>query len=763
MDNQNRFLGWLGSLAAVAAAFSVFLGATVVLGWHFEISLLVQIIPGFATMQYNSALGFLLGGMGLLGALSRRPAVYLTCGGFLALLGSLTLTQYSFSIDLGIDQFFLEHYILVGSSQPGRMGPNTALCFLLCGLAILSISPRFSNNTRHLILGVLGSTIMALGTVAVIGYLGHLEPAYGWGNLSHMALHTALGFITLGAGFFLTAWMDSVSDESELPEWLYLAISMGVTILALAFWKALSEQEILQNAGPSYFPVLALALGLVTAFFLGLTLRLAQATRTRAHALEQVNQLLQEEAFERQTVEKELRESREHYRTLNNELEDRVVERTEALSSLNQNLLNEVTSRKKVQNSLTESESRYRSLFEDSPISLWELDLSRFKSFLDIRIKEGAENLQSHFHDHPEDVLKGYSTMQILDVNQGALEMFQAPEKSALLRGFQTLFEADPDQKVFHELIHIVLNKSHASIETQAGTLEGEIRHLSVNLSVAPGFEESLARVFVSILDITQRHAYATRLQAAHDVLEEKVQERTLELQRSNEELEQFAYVASHDLQEPLRMVKSYLGLLERKLHDQLDDTTREFLHFALDGAARMKRMITDLLSYSRVGRKRKALEQVSCKEVLDEVLSNLSVALDECQGQVEHDPLPEIFAVRAEILQLLQNLVGNAVKYRGEQAPRIQVGFQPDHEPPLFFVLDNGLGIDEKARERAFEIFQRLQSRSEASGTGIGLSICKKIVEQYGGKIWVESNPEGGSIFYFSLDYSTKGSPHGQ
>jgi signal transduction histidine kinase len=761
MKNPNRFLSWLGVLGALSATFSVFLGATVILGWHFHIRILVQIHPEFAAMQYNAALGFLLGGMGLIGTLSKRPGAYLTCGFLLTLLGCLTLSQYAFNMDLGIDRLFLEPYILIKTSQPGRMGPNTALCFLLSGLAILSISPKLKLPSRNASLGILGSIIMALGTVAVIGYLGNLEPAYGWGNLSHMALHTALGFITLGAGFFLTAWKDSSDDETELPEWLYLAISIGVIILALAFWMALTEQEGLQSAAPSYFPLLALILGIVTAFFLGLTLRLAQATRTRTHALEQVNQLLQEEVFERQTVEQELRESRGHYRRLNNELEDRVIERTEELSSLNKNLLNEVAYRKKVQNSLTESESRYRSLFEDSPISLWELDLSRFKTFLDISIKEGATDIYSHFYDHPEEILEGYSKIQILDLNQGTLEMFQAEEKTSLLRGFQILFEADPQQKVFQELIRLCLEKSHGYTETQAQTLRGEVLHLSVSLTIAPGFEKSLGRIFVSILDITEKYVYAAKLQAAHDVLEDKIAARTLELRRSNQELEQFAYVASHDLQEPLRMVSSYLGLLERNLKDQLDEKTREFLHFAVDGASRMKGMITDLLTYSRVGRQREALEKVSCEEVLKEVLSNLTVSLKESKAIVTHDPLPEIYAVRGEILQLLQNLVGNAVKYRGDQNPHIKVGWTPDKDPALFYVRDNGLGIDEKSRERVFEIFQRLQSRSQASGTGIGLSICKKIVEQYGGRIWVEGNPQSGSTFYFTLDKTTKGNPH--
>ena len=234
--------------------------------------------------------------------------------------------------------------------------------------------------------------------------------------------------------------------------------------------------------------------------------------------------------------------------------------------------------------------------------------------------------------------------------------------------------------------------------------------------------------------------------------MKSNLQKSTAELKTSNTELERFAYVASHDLQEPLRMVSSFLHLLERKLEGKLDESSKQYIGFATDGAERMKTLIQDLLQYSRVGTSKEAVSKVDCNEVIQSVISLLSLSIRETNATIHVHPLPVIKAVQPQMLQLFQNLIGNALKYHGPAAPQIEVGVAEKGDEYEFYVKDNGIGIDPKFYERIFIIFQRLHNKSDFSGTGIGLSICKKIVERHGGKIRVESEPGKGSTFYFTL-----------
>jgi PAS domain S-box-containing protein len=241
--------------------------------------------------------------------------------------------------------------------------------------------------------------------------------------------------------------------------------------------------------------------------------------------------------------------------------------------------------------------------------------------------------------------------------------------------------------------------------------------------------------------DITDRKKAEAALTEAHD-----------ELTRSNAELEQFAYVASHDLQEPLRMVASYTQLLARRYDDRLDKDAREFMVYIVDGASRMKQLIEDLLAYSRVGTKGIEFKRVSAEAALRRALFNLRSAIDETGAVVTHDPLPTLPADEVQLGQLLQNLIGNALKFRSPAAPRIHIETMESELDWQFEVRDNGIGIEPQYYERIFMVFQRLHNKGEYPGTGIGLAICKKVVERHGGRIWVESRPGEGSSFFFTL-----------
>jgi len=233
---------------------------------------------------------------------------------------------------------------------------------------------------------------------------------------------------------------------------------------------------------------------------------------------------------------------------------------------------------------------------------------------------------------------------------------------------------------------------------------------------------------------------------------EEKLREIATALEKSNADLRQFAYVASHDLQEPLRVVTSYVQLLERNCKGRLDEDADRFIERALSGVKRMQTLITDLLAYARVGTEDRKLESVDCAIVFEQTLANLEAAIKESAAVVTRSALPTLLTNGTHMAQLFQNLIANAIKFRGAGPPQVHVAAEQREHDWLFSVRDNGIGIEAQYAERIFLIFQRLHSRSDYPGTGIGLAICKKIVESQGGRIWFESEPGNGSTFWFTI-----------
>lgn len=227
---------------------------------------------------------------------------------------------------------------------------------------------------------------------------------------------------------------------------------------------------------------------------------------------------------------------------------------------------------------------------------------------------------------------------------------------------------------------------------------------------------------------------------------------RTQELERSNAELEQFAYVASHDLQEPLRMVTSFIQLLEKSFPDQLSPEAKEYMKFAVDGAKRMRDLIDDLLTFSRIDSRSKPLRLCNSEKLVEAVIRKLHDAIEESGAHITHTTLPNLMGDAMQLAQLFENLLSNAIKFRGETAPHIQITAEAQGDFWRFSVQDDGIGIEPRHFSRIFAVFQRLHGRNDYPGTGIGLAICKKIVERHGGTIWVESEPGKGSTFFFTL-----------
>jgi PAS domain S-box-containing protein len=353
---------------------------------------------------------------------------------------------------------------------------------------------------------------------------------------------------------------------------------------------------------------------------------------------------------------------------------------------------------------------------------------------------------------------------QITDVNEATERATGVPRGRLIGSDFSDYFtEPDQARAGYQKVLSDGLIRDYP---LTIRNLAGHTTDVLYNAVVYCNEAGQVQGVFAAARDVTERKRAEAELSRYRDHLEELVQQRTSELEtanthlqhttaelvRSNQELEQFAYVASHDLQEPLRAVTGYLGLIEQQLGDELDDKGRHHVAGAVQGAARMHTLITDLLALSRVGSRGQAFESADLNTVLDQALNGLGVSIQETSATITRDPLPTLRVDAGQIAQVFQNLIGNALKFRGERSPEIRVSAQQKPGQWVFAVRDNGIGIEPQYFERIFLVFQRLHTRQHYPGTGIGLAICKKIVERHDGTIWLESKPDQGSTFCFTI-----------
>ena len=338
------------------------------------------------------------------------------------------------------------------------------------------------------------------------------------------------------------------------------------------------------------------------------------------------------------------------------------------------------------------------------------------------------------------------SNFKVIYWNKMAEKLLGWTEKEALKMHSIDFLKAKFENVNQDKIIEISLTK---------GYYKGEVYYLHKNKTYIPvevntkAFTDEkgeLTSVLTSFYDITTRK---------HN--EKELKETMNRLIRSNKELERFAYVSSHDLQEPLRMVTLFSQLLEKRYKDKLDKDADEFIEYIVEGAQRMKQLIDDLLEYSRVDSQAKEFEKVDIKKVLDNVLANLSISIVEYDVTISYDPLPVVCGDQNQLMQVFQNLIINAIKFHGQNPPKIHISVQKEENEWIFAVSDNGIGIDPEHQKQIFEVFKRLQhNREEYPGSGIGLSIAQKIIIHHGGRIWVESELGEGSTFFFTIPIET-------
>jgi PAS domain S-box-containing protein len=364
--------------------------------------------------------------------------------------------------------------------------------------------------------------------------------------------------------------------------------------------------------------------------------------------------------------------------------------------------------------------------------------------FRDIRQRKRAEREQAWLaaivECSPDAIMSGAPDGKVTTWNPGAEKLYGYAANEIIGKSSSILVPSAKSAEWREILSRMAKGEAIQQYETRRLRKDGTLVDVSLTLSPLRNGPDHSEGISLIARDITESKRITRELE-----------QRTKELERSNAELEQFAYSASHDLQEPLRMVASYVQLLQRRYKGKLDSDADDFIAYAVDGATRMKRLINDLLTYSRAGRG-KPPKPVKVTSALDWALSNLSLAIEESSATVTRDAMPIVMSDESQLGELFQNLIGNAIKFRGAEPLKIHVGAKREGNEWLFTVRDNGIGIEPQYFSRIFLMFQRLHGRQEYPGTGIGLAICRRIVEHQAGRIWVESTPGDGTIFFFTI-----------
>jgi PAS domain S-box-containing protein len=787
-----------------AGIFVMLIGVVGLLGWIFDIEIFKQFLHRGIAIRANTAIALLLAGLSLcLFILDQQhrwtQRVGQVCAGLVLLVGVLSLSEHLAGWNLGIDQIiFHDQPGPPGSLPPGRPGPPASLCFILGGIALLFLQERPKKN--HALLQILALGIGLIAAPGLIGYAYGAESLYGIAQYTAIAVHTALALMVLSAGILFAHPEEGIASlvydkgiggniaRRLLPPAIFVPLVLG--------WFRLRGEE------QGYFiAAFGTAVMMLIMIFLLSSLVLRAAAESR-----------QSERLQKQSEEALL--------TANQELEERVVERTDemraafryARSLLEASLdplvtishegkvtdVNQATelatgvSRERLIGSdfsgyFTEphkaNEGYMKVLAEglvrDYPLTIRHVSGGTMDVLYNATVyKNEAGEVQGVFaaarditeRKKAEQDLRAASLYarglleasldplvtispggNITDVNQ-ATEIATGVGRDVLIGSVFSSYFTEP-QKADEGYRKVISEGYVRDYPLTIRHVSGGTMDVLYNATVYKNEAGEVQGVFAAARDITERKRAEEELSHYREHLEELVTQRTDELSRSNRDLEQFAYAASHDLQEPLRMISGYLQLLSDRYKGQLDEKADKYIDYSVDGAARMSVLIRDLLDYSRVNTRGEELRNVDCNKAFQSAMRNLDTAIKESGAAITHDSLPVLSADQTQLAQLFQNLVGNAIKFRSpERPPQIHVSVRKDQTHWIFRVQDNGIGFEQQYEDKIFMIFQRLHGRGQYPGTGIGLAICKRIIERHGGKIWADSEPDKGTSFFFTI-----------
>lgn len=789
------------TLVLPIAAFLILLGAFVLLGWAAGSAAMVRILPSSVAMGFNAAAAFVVVGFVLLSRQRVGPAwrhLRLGLATALIVLFSIILIEHWLDTSLGVDWVRLHQTVADNNPRPGRVAPNTSLAFLLTGLVFLLLEGRRTIRARGA--RFFTYVIFAIGIAGLLGYVLELEWLYQWYRFNRMALPTAIGVCAMAIALLLTiraADHRSTTDLRDVDKKIVARSTAILGLLAAAF--AISGFALMRTGVEEVMRqnLMQAAKNTRQLFQTSLEqhLRMAKAVSNRPGLLQNMAAL---QAHPDDTKAREnivaVQQSFLPLGFTRLDLYDAkgqpiTAPRTDAVSTLSVPLTTQPFHSELVWKDTYLLRNRIPLSWRDQvigfaiteqPITALSnsashlpgagatdefrlcvraaerlrcfpsrldrsvLDVPFFKqgkpSFPVARAILGEEGVTSvaDYRRHP--VLAAYVT---IEANRLGLVMKQDIEE---------LFQ--PLRQRLAALIGLIAVLVFAS----AYILRSSIRPLAAQLlNAETEARKNAAALGVSMNALKQStddlRASETEVRTLNSELEQRVNVRTAELTRANEDLNQFAYAASHDLQEPLRNVSLYSQLMARRYSGKLDKDADTYLGFISQSAQRMQQLLRDVLNYTQVatGVSEPMEQPLDAQLGLDAALENLHAAILESGAEITHDKLPAVYLYQAHLVQLFQNLIGNAIKYRSETALKVHIGARKQGDSWLFSVKDNGIGIEPQYAEKIFGVFKRLHKEAYP-GTGIGLAICQKIVHRYRGHIWAESELGKGTTFFFTL-----------
>jgi len=715
-----------------------FIALTVITGWYLQESLLIQISSSFVPMQFNTAICFLLAAIATISLILQKKTLSISLAIILIVLAGITGFQYIIGQNLGIDQLFMEAYLLVHSPNPGRMGLSTSICFVLIGISVIA-------ENRTINLGIIKHLVMiviAIALLSFIGYLGNINTAYVWGNMSGMAVHTAFNFIILGLVIFLVQVQHNKNIEHNKP-WHIAPIVTSSLILFLGFWQSLESFQIQLMSKQIQKSTEAVTKSIE----LGFNIQNAE--------IEQFAILFKENIHNPKTV---LTDNMANYFNSHNAV-------------LSINWLDEDN---QLQWSITRDESNIATNTQSTIQSLVTPSIKEIKSEQEPFIVWGNmmnNSVATYQVLYPLFELdKYYGAFQVTFLTNTLIPAYLTEsdifathlisldtDEGNVFRSFalDTLLEAKK-----HAAFNTISHEQSFSMLGQQLTLklQPSVEFMEDNLSPIPkfilviGVLMSFLIAYALMMRVKERQAYQLSeanqqkiisIQKQAIIKHEKL-EKTLT--RSNEELDKFAYIASHDLKSPLRGIAQVVSWVEDDLKDTISDETSGHLKLIKNRIERLERLLNDLLDYSRVGRLHGDFKNIAPEEFILEIFQ-LSNPPAEFKCVINTD-IQTIETLHVPLALIIRNLVSNAIKHHDRKDGMLNITVKDQSEFIEFIIKDDGPGIDPKYHEKVFEVFQTLNARDKVEGSGIGLSIIRKLVNNYQATLNLDSDGLNGSTF---------------